>query len=274
MINFFIFLLLFEQTITFPSHQEVKIKVHTTKEESFVVLTKSQPIEIKVSGPTWVRVYTRIPWPGDKKEVKLYKIILQEDELKEKFITLETEYSSAARLNKMRLSKWRSFYINVPEGLHTYRFIHWRAPGDTIFLRFTNESPGKWRDIAPLSYNEKLGLIEDEKIVDYYELTPEKPVVVEIEGPGKLKVISRLHLKSGMQTEEVYAIVVKEGGKTVKSLNFRAYPSEVVHYKERNEILPSNPHNFFINVKKGIHRYEFFLQGGYGCGMRFMTEAK
>ncbi len=274
MISLIFSLLIMSQVANVSPQQEVKIKIQTSREESFLVLTRNQPVELKISGPTWLRVYTRIPWTGDKKGNKLYKLILQEDELKEKFITLETEYSNVARLDKTRLSKWRSFYINVPEGLHTYRFIHWRAPGDSILLKFTNESPGKWQDIVPLSYNTKLELVEDEKIINYYETTPEKPIILEIEGPKKLKIIARLNLKSDVQGEHIYSISIKEKGKTIKSTTYRAYPSETVHYNNRPEILPSNPHTIFLNIRKGIHRYEFYIEKGTTCGLRFLIEPK
>lgn len=273
MINIILFFIL-NQVVNISPENEVRIKIQTLKEESYFVLTRKQPVEIKVSGPTWLRVYTRIPWTGEKKGTKLYKIILQEDDTRERFITLESEYSKVSRIDKIRLSKWRSFYINVPEGIHIYRFIHWRAPGDTIFLRFTNESPGKWQDITPLSYNTKLELVEDEKVINYYETTPEKPVILEIEGPKKLKIISRLNIKSGAQGEQVYSINIKEKGKTIKSTTYRAHPSETVHYNNRPGILPSNPHTIFLNVRKGIHRYEFYIENNNPCGLRFLIESK
>lgn len=272
--NLFCLLILLGQTINISPQYEVKIKIQTSKEESYSILTKNQPVEIKISGPTWIRVYTRIPWAGEKKGTKIYKLILQEDDIKEKFITQETEYSSVARLDKIRLSKWRSFYINVPEGLHTYRLIHWRVPSDTILLKFTNELPGKWQDVSALSYNTKLNLIEDEKVINYYESTPEKPAIIEIEGPKKLKIISRLNLTPTAQGEQIYSITVKEKGKTIKSTKFRAYCSETVHYDNRANITPSNPHNFYLNVRKGIHRYEFLMDSGTSCGLRFMVETR
>ncbi len=272
--NILFVLLMFTQTINISPRSEAKIKIHTTKEESYVVLTKDQPLEIKASGPTWIRVYTRIPWYGEKKGAKVYKLILQEDGIKEKFVTQETEYSSIARLEKIRLSKWRSFYINVPAGLHTYRLIFWRAPVDTILLKFTNESPGKWQDITPLSYSAQLELVEDERILNYYELIPEKPVIIEIEGPKKLKVISRLNLVIPAQGEQMYSITIKEKSKVKKSTSFRAYSSETCYYKNRSDIVPSNPHTMFINIPKGIHRYEFVLNNNSSCGLRFMVEAK
>uniref|UniRef100_A0A7C4XTW7 Uncharacterized protein n=1 Tax=candidate division WOR-3 bacterium TaxID=2052148 RepID=A0A7C4XTW7_UNCW3 len=274
MIDFFCLFLIFNQIGNVSPTQEVRVKIQTTKEESYYLLTRKQPLEIKVSGPTWIRVYSRIPWTKGKTGTVLYKMILEEDEIKEKFITTETEYSSVARLDKIKLSKWRSFYINVPEGMHTYRLIHWRCPSDSILLKFTSESPGRWQDIPALSYNAKLELVEDEKIIDYYEMTPEKPVILEIDGPKKLKVISRLNLKPAIRGEEVYSIDVIEKGKTVKSTKFRAWVSETAYYNKRADIIPSNPHIFFLNVRKGSHRYEFFLKGGTSCGMRFMIETK
>ncbi len=272
--NLFLLSLLFGQTMSITPRTEIKIKIHTTKEESYLILAKNQPLEIKASGPTWLRVYTRIPWSGEKKGTRIYKIILQEDDIKEKFITQETEYSSIARFDKMRLSKWRSFYINVPEGLHTYRLIYWRAPQDTILLRVTYEAPGRWQDIPALSYSSKLNLVEDEKVIDYYEATPERPVILEISGPKKIKIISRLNLLANVQGEQVYSITVKEKEKKIKSVKFNCYRSETVEYNNQKDILPSNPHNFYINVPGGTHRYEFIPAGNARISLRFLTEVK
>lgn len=272
--NLFWLFILLGQTINVTPQYEAKIKIQTSKEESYTILTKNQPVEFKVSGPTWIRVYTRIPWTGEKKDTKIYKLILQEDDIKEKFITQETEYSSVARLDKIRLSKWRSFFINVPQGLHTYRLVYWRAPSDTILLKFASESPGKWQDIPALSYNTKLNLIENEKITNYYEATPAKPVIIEITGPKKIKITSRLNLLTNAQVEELYIVMIKKNGKIVKTLNLRAYRSETVHYSEGTDITPSNPHTFYLNVPRGTHRYEFWLNNGLSCGLRFMTAIK
>lgn len=274
MSNLFLLFLLFNQTVSISPRAEVKIKIQTTKEESYVVLAKNQPVEIKATGPTWLRVYTRIFWSGEKKGTKTYKIILQEDDVRERFITQETEYSGVARFDKMRLSKWRSFYINVPEGVHTYRFIYWRAPQDTILLRFTNEAPGKWQDIPALSYNSKLELVEDEKMIDYYEATTERPVILEITGPQKIKIVSRLNLLPNLPGEHFYSITVKEKDRKIKSVNFHCYRSETVYYRNRKDILPSNPHNFYLNIPSGTHRYEFIPEGNVSLGLRFLTEIK
>lgn len=274
MIKIIILALLFSQIKEINPQNELKIKIQTTKEDNYYLLTKEQPVEVKVEGPTWLRVYSRIPWSGDAKGTKIYKIILQENELAEKFITNETERSKVAKLGKNRLSKWRSFYINVPEGLNTYRLILWRSPADTVLIKFAYESPGKWSDIMPSEYNAKLELVEDEKVINYYELTETGKVILETSGPKKIKVISRLNYGTEMQGEQLYSIAVREKSKVIKSNSFRTYRSETTSYRNRTEIVPSNPHSFYLNVGKGKHRLEFYLTGAGTGVLRFMVQEK
>lgn len=274
MVELFYTLLIFNQVTSVTPKLEARLRIQTTKEDTYYLLTKGQPVEIKVSGPGWLRIYTRIPWTKEKKGTQIYKLILQEDNIKERFVSFETEYSRVAKIDKIGLSKWRSFYINVPDGLHTYRFIHWRAPSDTILLKFTNESPKRWKDITPLSYNSIMELVEDERIVNYFELTPQKGVILELDGPKRLKVISRLNIPLSTPGEQTYTIEVKEKGKRIKSVSFRAYPSETVYYKNRSDMVPSNPHNLYLNIPKGMKRYEFSIDSNWGGGLRFMVEER
>jgi hypothetical protein len=239
-------------------------------------VTKAQPLTVTAQGPTWLRVYTRIPWPAEDKGVKGYKLIMQENDVKEKFVTFETERSKVARLGSTRLSKWRSFYINVPPGENMYRFILWTAPADSVLLKFAYESPAQWSDIVPAEYGEKLQAVEDEKIINYYETTRSKPIMLEITGPQKLKIISRLAYAMDMNNEQVYSIVVKENSRIVKNSTFRAYRSETTSYQNRPDVVPSNPHSFYVNVKKGKHRFEITV-GGSGtesAGLRCLVKQK
>jgi hypothetical protein len=253
---------------------EVKIKIQTTKDETYCLLTRERPVEIEVEGPTWLRVYSRIFWPGDAKGVLVYKIILEEDDIREKFVSVETERSKVAKHGARKLSKWRSFYLNVPKGTKRYRFIYWRAPSDSVLLKFAYESPGKWKDIAPITYSAKLELAEDEKIIDYYEATAASPVVLEVEGPRKIKVISRVNFSMTTQVEQLYSVEAREKGKVIKNTSFRAHRSETTEYRDRSGIVPSNPGSFYLNIKKGKHRIEFSITGGESGALRFMVEEK
>jgi hypothetical protein len=258
------------------SASEVTIKIQTSQAEAYHLVTKAQPLTVTVQGPTWLRVYTRIPWSAENKGVMGYKLIMQENDLKEKFVMFETERSKVARLGSARLSKWRSFYINVPPGENVYRFIVWTAPADSVLLKFAYESPAQWSDIVPAEYGEKLQAVEEEKVINYYEATRSGPVALEITGPGKLKIVTRLTYAMDMNNEQVYSVVVKENGRIVKNSTFRAYRSETTSYQNRPDAVPSNPHSFYVNVKKGKHRFEISI-GGSGAekaGLRFLAKQK
>ena len=255
---------------------ELKIKIQTTKEDIYYLITKNQPLTVKADGPTWIRVYTRIPLRADDRSIKTYKLILQENDLKEKFITMESERSKTAKLDKNRLTKWRSFYINVPKGTNSYRFLIWSSPSDSMLLKFAHEAPASWKDITPTDYSGKLEATEDEKIIDYYEATTSKPVVLEITGPQKLKIIARLNYSIAMANEQMYSVTAKENGKIMKNSTFRAYHSETTAYHDRKDIVPSNPHSFYLNLRKGKHRLEFFIGGAEATsvGLRFLVQQK
>jgi hypothetical protein len=254
---------------------EIKVRIQTYQEDTYFLLGKDQPAEITVEGPTWIRVYTRIPWHDDWTGTKIYKIIQQTNGQQEKFITLESERSKVAKAGSIRLSKWRSFFINVPKGLNTYRFVHWASPADSIFLKYAFETPGKWSDLTPSGYSSKLELTEDERIIEYYEATDLKPVVLEVAGPRKIKVIARLNFTMAMPEDQYFTVDIKEKGRSVKTKSFRARRSETTVYRNLREALPSDPHVFYLDVRKGVHRYELFLSGFPGsAALRVQTGQK
>lgn len=274
--NILAVVMLFAQIKGIDASGEIKVNIRTSRDETYQLLTKTRPLVINVDGPTWLRVYTRIPVRADEKGVKRYKLILQENDLKERFITLETERSRVARMADVRLSKWRSFYIRVPRGPNTYRVVIWTAPSDSVLARVAYEAPVKWQDIPPAAYNAKLQATEEEKVIDYFEATTARPVVVSITGPAKLKVITRLGYSPAMNDDQVYNVTVKDNDRIVKNSNFRAYRSETTAYHNRLDVVPSNPHSFYLTLKKGSHRLEFSIAGSQAeaAGFRFLVPRK
>lgn len=252
----------------------VTVKVQRVDEEKYALLSKGSPVTLTVNGPAWVRVYTRIPYYPNEKGAKSYKLILSENDDQERFINLETERSSVAKLDGLRLGKWRSFYINAPEGRSIYRITLWRSPNDTVLVRVANEAPSKWQDRIPMSYQSRLELVEDEVIINYYEATQLQPVVLEIDGPRKIKVLTRLHFATATEGEQLYGVTVKEQGKTIKNVTFRTERSQTTTYRNRSDLVPGAVHSFFLSVKKGKHRLEFQVQNAPAAGFRFQAEER
>jgi hypothetical protein len=276
MIKLLFIFLIFTQIKNISPNNKLNIEIVTKKSETYNVLTKNEPITFTVEGSTYIRVYTRIPWPKGNKGTEIYKIIFQENELDERIITLESEASEVTKDKKGRtLSKWRSFYIEVPEGENKYKIIHWSSPRDTILVKFAYESPKEWTDIPATHYQTIMNAIEEEKIIKYYELRKDQAVRLEIIGPIKLQVISRLNYDEKLLGEQNYIILVDDNG-NVNKFPLKCYKSEIITYEDRKEIVPSNARSFYINLKEGRHVLKFNLSGtlAQSVSLRFLGEKK
>jgi hypothetical protein len=274
MIKLLIMLCVLSQIKEITPDKKLEIEIITKQTQEYNVLTKNEPISLTVEGPTYLRIYTRIIWPNQKKGQEIYKLILHENELDEEILTFETERSTVTKDEKGRsVSKWRSFYLDVPEGLNTYKLMHWSSPKDTILLKFAYESPKEWVDIPATSYSAILEAAEEEKIIKYYEATKVKKVTCAVNGPMKIKVVARLNYDKTMMGEHSYTVLIDDNGKT-DTHTLHCYKSEVVQYVNKKDLIPSNAQSFYISVEKGRHVLQFTLSGtvAESAALRFLTE--
>ncbi len=252
------------------------VEIVTKKTDEYLLLVKNQPISFSVEGPTYLRVYTRIMWPKANMGSEIYKLILQENEIEESIITLESEESRVTRDKKGRpLSKWRSFYIEVPEGLNHYKLTHWASPQDTILVKFSYESPKRWDEIPAAEYGAIIEAVEEERIIKYYELRQGGNITLSIRGPERVRVIARLNYDEKMIGDQNYTIILEQDGK-VEQFPLKCYKSQMITYKDRRNLVPSNARSFHINVGNGTHTLRFKLAGtvAESAALRFLVEEK
>jgi hypothetical protein len=276
MIKILLLLCLISQIKEITPDKKCEIEIVTKKTQKYNLLIKNEPITFTVEGPTYLRIYTRIIWPKSEKGSKIYKVILQKNDIDERIITLESKVSSVTKDTKGRpVSKWRSFYVEVPEGLNRYKLVNWSSPNDTILLKFAYESPKKWVEIPATDYDAIIEAIEEEKILKYYELKKDKQLTLKIQGPVKLKVITRLNYDEQLMGEQNYTVLVQDNGDE-KTYSLKCYKSEIIDFKDRKEIVPGNARNIFINVSQGLHTLKFSLSGtiAQSTALRFLVEEK
>ncbi len=263
-------------TIVSPTKREPFLYMKETYTE-IAVLTKNSPVTIEVTGPTWIKVNTRIPWHNDMKGEQYYTLIVQEDSLKETIFKKKSYRSELifGRGNK-RYGESRYSLINVPEGTHTYIFHFWSSASDTILLDFSFASPNIWVDIIPSSYSSTLTLFGNEEKQTYYTLSADNPVEIKVASPVNVKVLTRLNYDKSMQGRYGYTIIVKEKEKVVKKVSFIAEKSEVYEYEDRNDIIPSKENRFFLWFARGSHTLTFHLEGasGMNAAICFLKEER
>ena len=84
-------------------------------------ISGSKQLQYEISGPTSFRMFSRIEF-GNTESKQDYYIRIREDGYDLGSYYLKTELSDKSFISKTRNSvgKWRSIWINVPEGKHHY----------------------------------------------------------------------------------------------------------------------------------------------------------
>ena len=273
MISVMIFFLLYQVKDIIP-RQAYDIEIVTRKKDTYYLLPKGKPTAVTVEGPTYLRIYTRIPWAPDAGKSQIYKLVLTKNELEEQILTFESEKSAVTKDQAGRpLSKWRSFYIEVPEGTNKYVLQHWSSPRDTILFKIAYESPKTWQDIAANEYNSIIEVVEEEKIIKYYELTKDQPVRLKLSGPENLKITVRLNYDDKVFGEQQFNIIVDDNGKIDKN-TLKCYKSDIITYYNRKDIVPSNAKNIYLKLSSGQHSISLSLEGSTAssAALRLMIE--
>ncbi len=263
MILLFVSLIL-GNVVTVGEPDVAKVVITKTKEIGYYLLSRTEPLTIEVDGPTWLRVYTRVLWNEDMQETERYKIIVERDAEDDRIVQLTTERSDVSKVFDREISKWRSFYINVPPDAHTYRFYIWKANSDSILLRFSHQSPQRWERLIPISYVKMLETIESEKIYYYYTGSITKPLTVKVEGPRKIKVVSRVVCDSTFIGENVYGIAIHEGDSLIKRLSYNTKRSETVEFRNDPRVVPSVPSITYLDIGEGEHIIKFQQESRVG----------
>ena len=96
-----------------------------------------------------------------------------------------------------------------------------------------------------------------------------------VNGPARLRVISRLNYDEKMIGDQNYTISVEDNG-AVEKFALKCYKSQIITYQERKNIVPSNARSFHINLREGKHNLRFSLVGtiAESAALRFLIEER
>ncbi len=252
------------------------ISVIKRVEQEYYYVTKNQPFEMSVNGPAWLRIYTRLLWHQDMAKTQTYKLVVSENE-QDKLLTFISELSNTALgAQKQRYSKWRSFYIEVPQGKNNYKISLVEAKSETVAIRVSFEKPVDYHKIIPDVKFRELQFVDKERITNYYEVTDKTPVKVKIEGPATLRVTCRLNYDYTLEGKQNYTISATVSGKEWQAKTFRTSKSQTGLYKNASDLIPSIPHNMYLDIPPGIYLIEFKLKGGLGksASLHFAVKPK
>ena len=133
------------------------------------------------------------------------------------------------------------------------------------------------RDVKPLDGQRNLQVLIDTsgKRHAYHRLTVEDPVVVSLNGPGRLRVITRFEFDGLKDKNKEYAVYVScDDGPAVRYA-FTAEVSSLSFYvQERSGLYPGKSRSMFFDMPQGRHKWRFFLdeKSQYCVNMRFLVD--
>ena len=245
------------------NHQKKVTTIVSEKSRSYYSLSNEKPSVISVRGPAILRVLTRsrfVPEAGAKINYDVLYTIDGGEQQKEKM-------SSVVRSKKATYLKGtlgvpgqlKDFEIELGRGDHTIEFLleDIEVP---VAVRYnvtpTKEKKQEWIAYSPVQPSEHVDLISRETTVNYHRFSTGTPLIVEINGPTILRVLSRIENHYQMKGRIHYRLQVKENDKVLNTYQLSSRRSEIAVYKDDKELIPGKACEFVIDVPKGKHTYE------------------
>ena len=247
-----------EQVEVSSSSKRVDVSVIQRMDLGYYLLTSSQPLEFKVQGPTWLRVYTRLWWPDGVDWDRQYRMSLWQGDVERPLVFESGPSRSSFGPERRPVGKWRSFYVQVPAGFNSYRLDLEDAPTDTVGVRFTFRAPKPWKPVAV--QGEVLFLADGADTTRMTKLKTGQPLGVTVAGPCRVRVSARLNFDPSMVGAQNFVLTVNKGERVVANDNLRVSRSEAAYVNEPG-LVPSSRRTLRFNLGEGTHRLDLVLSG-------------
>ncbi|MBU0519786.1 hypothetical protein KJ564_12720 [bacterium] len=253
------------------------------KELTYYPLEKGKEIVITVTGPTRLKVLSRIEFGEEKSGEKSYYLRYELDgKGNTKFRRVATASATAVLAEKraIHLGTAQNVYIKVPDGKHTYRFYVGSKSTYRLFCRFYERSAAVETEsdniaLTPARFTTVIPIIVKEDEASYFRIGSQDSVELSVIGPTTIKVLSRLEHNPAMFANEKFRIRVFEDTIEKQTYPLRSAPSEVAEYGYVTDTVLGKGAKFFIEVPKGKHLYRFeVIDNGRNALLRFFIPQK
>ncbi|MCF8373062.1 MAG: hypothetical protein K9H64_15690 [Bacteroidales bacterium] len=122
------------------------------------------------------------------------------------------------------------------------------------------QSSKKSRSLKPTNYQKRVTTIVAEKSRNYYSLDNEKASVITLQGPGKLRVLTRGRFEPKQGDKIEYEILYTiDGGEQMQVKMSKVVRSKIAKYKNTALGVPADSKDFEIDLGRGYHNIEFKL---------------
>lgn len=251
-----------------PSSYEGEVDILVSgKRREYFVLEEGRQIEIKVQGPSRLKVVSRAVVGGAADSTQYTYLALRKGSRKTLTFSHRTYASDKVAFVGARegaISVSRTKIVDIPRGEHVYTFYLPRNSGRQLLLRFaldthafTNGTPVV--SMTPGEFTTQVDLVTAEEISPYYRIGTGEHVALTLIGPATLKVMARIEFNVNMTGRQKWKVQVTEDGRVKGTYSLTSVTSEVTTYGEPSPLAASRAETFYVEVPAGEHRYEFTM---------------
>ncbi len=118
---------------------------------------------------------------------------------------------------------------------------------------------GRWVSLTPVVATRSVSLEEDAKIVSYYTVLPNRPVVVRVVGPTVVELRARLDFDPTMRGVQTCDLRLREDGRPFGDAVFMTTKAVAASYTDLRDRVPSKVRHFTCQLGRGVHALEVSL---------------
>lgn len=115
---------------------------------------------------------------------------------------------------------------------------------------------GRWESIESLPGKKPVTLLVKDKARNYFRIAPGSPLVLSIEGPTSLRIVSRAELQPGSKEVVSYVLSAREGNAKLDELRTESSAASLVRAMEGRAVICKARH---LNVEIPAGRHEISL---------------
>ena len=129
-----------------------------------------------------------------------------------------------------------------------------------------------WKSFRPADYSAKVRISVEGSELTYYHFRADEPLTFSVEGPTRVKILTRVRVPNDRETVE-YGVSISRDGVHMETVEKEAYPKESAFYVAFNSFRPGVIRRIYIDVPTGRHGYEISAVGGHSVDARLFESA-
>ncbi|NOZ07983.1 MAG: hypothetical protein GXO91_03775 [FCB group bacterium] len=228
------------------------------------------PLHYQLRGPMKLEIIARKAVPqkiSGNNDYAFYLIIDGSDSVYISFSKKKSRSVTSPRHPGHAYTVSGSYLFSIPSGEHVATLAPADRKNNPILVRMLVKATPDIRSgstfVTPITDQLPDHILVQDKIIRYFKLDGGSSMTLELEGPGRLEVISRLAFEDWMTNEEPYRLRLLRDELEIGTYFFTTEKSEQSAIEEEKSLVPGKWRSFDLELQTGRHQYTLqFLNEG------------